>query len=63
MPEEKSTEEKKTTEEKEGTGEKKHVCTVCGRLSDMTICQGCEEKIRGEAFEHKRGVEKTGKTD
>ena len=27
--------------------EKKHVCTICGKLSEATICHACEEKIRG----------------
>ncbi|MDH4227366.1 MAG: hypothetical protein OEV59_06395 [Deltaproteobacteria bacterium] len=50
-------------EEKKDEKKKKHVCSVCAKPSDLVICQSCEEKIRGEAFEQKRGVEKAGKTD
>jgi hypothetical protein len=46
----------------EGEEKKEHVCTVCGKPSPMTVCHACEEKIRGEVFEHKRGVEKSGRT-
>ena len=48
-PEEKKPEEKKMEE-------KKHVCSVCGRPSDAVICHACEDKIRSEAFEKKRGL-------
>lgn len=54
-----SNNEEKKEEKKEA--KKEHHCSVCGKVSDATICQPCEEKIRGEAFEHKRGVEKAGK--
>ncbi|MCK4739828.1 MAG: hypothetical protein KAT46_07750 [Deltaproteobacteria bacterium] len=52
MTEEEKTEEKASTK-------KEHVCTVCGKVADATICQACEEKIRGEAFEKKRVIEKS----
>ncbi len=42
---------------------KKHVCSICGRPSDTTICHACEDKIRGEALEHKHEVDKAGRTD
>lgn len=43
--------------------EKKHVCSICGRPSEATICHACEDKIRGEALEHKHEVDKAGRTD
>ncbi|MCK5236390.1 MAG: hypothetical protein KAR06_05320 [Deltaproteobacteria bacterium] len=48
-------EEKKSEVKKEI---KEHHCSVCGKVSDATICHACEEKIRGEAFEKKRDIEK-----
>ncbi|MEE9615003.1 MAG: hypothetical protein V3W31_08675 [Thermodesulfobacteriota bacterium] len=51
-------EEKK--EEKKGKEERKHYCSVCGKPSDVVICQACEEKIRGEALEKKKDVERGG---
>ena len=56
-------EEKKEGEGKEGKKEHKPVCSVCGKPSEAIICHGCEEKIRGEAFDKKRDVEKAGRTD
>ncbi|MEK7881069.1 MAG: hypothetical protein AAB210_04140 [Deltaproteobacteria bacterium] len=50
-------------EKKEEKKEKKHVCSVCGRPSDAVICHICEDRIRGEAIEKKREIEKAGKTD
>ena len=44
-----------------GEEKKEHVCMICGKKSDATICHACEEKIRGEALEKKKGVEKAGK--
>ncbi|MEE8574210.1 MAG: hypothetical protein V3T30_02255 [Thermodesulfobacteriota bacterium] len=38
--------------------EKPHVCTVCARPADTTICHACEDKLRGEALEKKRDIEK-----
>lgn len=46
------------TEEK--AQEKKRVCTVCGRPSPTVFCHACEEKLRAEALEKKRDVEKAG---
>jgi recombinational DNA repair protein RecR len=51
--------EKKDEKEKE----KKHVCSICGRPSDATICHACEDKIRGEAIEKKHDIDKAGRTD
>lgn len=50
MPEEKN-EETKTEETK--TEKEEHCCSVCGKPSPLTICQSCEEKIRGEALDKK----------
>ncbi len=56
-------EEKKEEKKEEQKGVKKeHHCSVCGKLSEATICHACEERIRGEAFEKKRDVEKSGRT-
>ncbi len=55
-------EEKKEKEEKAGK-EKKHVCSICGKPSDTVICQACEDRIRGEALEHRHEVDKAGRTD
>ncbi|MBI5875276.1 MAG: hypothetical protein HZB81_05450 [Deltaproteobacteria bacterium] len=52
--------EQKIMEEKK---EKKHVCSICGKPSEATICHPCEEKIRGEALEKKKEVDKAGRTD
>ncbi len=43
--------------------EKKHVCAICGKPSETTICHACEDKIRGEALEKKKEIEKAGITD
>ncbi len=37
---------------------KEHHCSVCGKLNPATICHACEDKIRAEAAEHKRDIEK-----
>ncbi len=37
---------------------KEHHCSVCGKLNPATICHACEDKIRAEATEHKRDIEK-----
>jgi len=44
-----------------GEEKKEHVCTICGKRSATTICHACEEKIRGEALEKKKEVEKAGR--
>jgi len=54
MPEEK--------EKKDGK-EHKHVCSMCGKPSPLTICHACEDRVRGEALEHKHDVDKAGRTD
>ena len=52
------TEEKDSTR---GNDAKKHNCSICGRESDVLICHACEDKLRGEALEKKKGVEKAGR--
>ncbi|VAV83569.1 hypothetical protein MNBD_DELTA01-2091 [hydrothermal vent metagenome] len=37
---------------------KEHHCSVCGKLNPATICHPCEDRIRAEATEHKRDIEK-----
>ncbi|MBI5826476.1 MAG: hypothetical protein HZB22_01910 [Deltaproteobacteria bacterium] len=51
------------TREDKGKKEKKHLCSICGRESETTICHACEDKIRAEALEKKHDVEKAGRTD
>ncbi len=48
-------------EESEKKTEKKPVCTMCGKPSESVICHSCEDRLRAEALEHKRDVEKAGK--
>ncbi len=28
----------------------RHVCNICGKTSESTICEGCSERIRIEAL-------------
>lgn len=51
-------EEKKDKKEEK---EKKHVCSICGKPSDATICHACEDRIRGEVLEHKHEIDKHGR--
>jgi hypothetical protein len=37
-----------------------HVCHVCGRTSESTICEGCAERIRIEALARKKHEENGG---
>ncbi len=50
------TEEKEKKQEE--AAEEEHHCSICGKVSPATICHACEDKIRGEAMEHKRDIEK-----
>ncbi len=50
-------------EEKKEGEKKKHVCSICGKPSETTICHACEDKIRGEALEKKHDIDKAGRTD
>jgi hypothetical protein len=38
-------------------GHKGHVCNICGKSSESTICDGCSERIRIEALARKRREE------
>ena len=46
-------EEKKETQS--STEEKKHVCSVCGKPSESIICHACEDKLRADALDQKKG--------
>ena len=37
---------------------KKHVCTVCGKPSNQTICESCKAHIQAEAVGEKKKSEK-----
>lgn len=43
--------------------EKKKVCMVCGKPSEMTICESCKADIQGEALDKKQKIDKTVKID
>jgi len=36
----------------------KHVCNLCGRLSEDTICEGCAVRVRAAALAIKRHRDK-----
>jgi hypothetical protein len=38
--------------------EKKKVCMICGRPSEVTICDACKAQIQGEAIDKKKKMEK-----
>jgi hypothetical protein len=42
---------------------KPHRCSVCGQLSEATICPTCEARIRGEILDEKGKAEKGGHTE
>ncbi len=45
--------------------EKKKVkhCMLCGKESELSICEHCAIKVQGEMLDHKHEVEKKGKVD
>ncbi len=51
-----------TDKEREEAGKKgeagEHHCSICGKPSEETICHACRDRIRGEAVEKKRDVDK-----
>lgn len=55
------TEENASEENTETTEEHPHVCSSCGKPSATVICHACEDKIRGEAAEKNKDVNKAGK--
>lgn len=38
--------------------EKKKVCMLCGKPSEVSICESCKAQVQGEAAEKKIKVEK-----
>jgi hypothetical protein len=38
--------------------EKKKVCMICGKPSEVSICDACKAQIQGEALDKKRKIEK-----
>ena len=38
--------------------EKKKVCMICGKPSDVSICDTCKAQIQGEALDKKQKIEK-----
>ncbi len=38
--------------------EKKRVCMVCGKPSEVSICDACKAQIHGEAMDQKQKIEK-----
>jgi len=38
--------------------EKKKVCMICGKPSDLSICDTCKAQIQGEALDKKQKIEK-----
>ena len=38
--------------------EKKRGCMICGRPSEVSICESCKASVQGEVLERKQRVEK-----
>jgi hypothetical protein len=38
--------------------EKKRVCMICGKPSEVSICDTCKARIQGEALEKKQKIER-----
>ena len=38
--------------------EKKKVCMVCGKPSEVSICDPCKAQIQGEAIDKKQKIER-----
>jgi len=38
--------------------EKKKVCMICGKPSEVSICDTCKARIQGEALDKKQKIEK-----
>jgi hypothetical protein len=38
--------------------EKKKVCMICGKPSDVSICDTCKAQIQGEALDKKQKIDK-----
>jgi hypothetical protein len=42
--------------------EKKKVCMICGRPSEVSICDSCKAKVQGEAIDKKQKIEREVRT-
>jgi recombinational DNA repair protein RecR len=40
---------------------KKQLCMICAKPSEKSICANCADRVRGEALEKKKKVEKPEK--
>ncbi len=38
--------------------EKKRVCMICGKPSEVSICDACKAQIQGEAIDKKQKIER-----
>ncbi len=38
--------------------EKKRVCMICGKPSEVSICDSCKAQIQGEAIDKKQKIER-----
>ena len=38
--------------------EKKSVCMICGKLSEVSICDSCKAQIQGEAIDKKQKIDR-----
>jgi hypothetical protein len=38
--------------------EKKKVCMICGKPSEVSICDSCKAQIQGEAIDKKQKIDK-----
>lgn len=38
--------------------EKKKVCMICGKPSELSICDSCKAQIQGEAIDKKQKIER-----
>ncbi len=38
--------------------EKKKVCMICGKPSEVSICDSCKAQIQGEAIDKKQRIER-----
>lgn len=43
--------------------EKKKVCMLCGKPSDVSICDACKAQVQGEAAGEKQRIEKQVRVD
>jgi hypothetical protein len=43
--------------------EKRRVCMVCGKPSEVSICDTCKARIQGEAIDKKQKIEREVRID